>query len=272
MADDAGALLAAVQLAGHKAIDAIYRAIAAAIHAAILRRATPDSRGILRLSLPARAAILTDLGRLLDTERPLLFTAIMESVREAERVAGIGAVALPPRDITTSLIPYGVVWRALGTDRASVISQTGALLVRGIAAGVAASVVAGQVRQYFSPFFAPRRDEAGKLLRADRVGAVKHWPGRAGMASQHPRTIMLTETTAAHGRSQLQIALYNDQLMKYTLSYQHDHPDECTDLSRRDDGFGAGVYEPRDAPNVPRHPRCRCFYTRVDRPAREDAA
>ncbi|MGE0541224.1 MAG: hypothetical protein AB7R89_13705 [Dehalococcoidia bacterium] len=266
MAEDVGALLAAVQLAGHKAIDRLYRDIANAIHAAILRRATPDARGILRLSLPARAAILTDLGRELDEARPLLFTAIMESVQEAERVVGIGAPALPPRDPADAIRPYGIVWRSLGTDRASVVSQTGALLVRGIAAGVAASVVANEVKQFYSPWFSQYRDEAGKLLHTERAGAVKHWPGRAGMASAHARTVMLTETTAAHSRTQLGIALYNDQLMQYTLSYQHDHPDECTDLSRADNGFGGGVYTPDSAPRVPRHPRCRCFYTRVDRP------
>ena len=270
--DETGALLAAVQFAGHKAIDAIFTPLSHDVEAAVLRQAVPDQRGVLRLSLPSRATILTAIGHLIDNARVLLMRTILGSVREAEAAAAVGAAVVPPRDLGAAITATGTIWRSLGTDRPSVIGQTGALLVRGIAAGAPATEVARTVKQYFSPFFAPRRDENGKLLRADRQGAVRSWPGRAGMASQHARTVMLTETTAAHTRSQLRIALYGDQLMQYTVSRQHKDADVCSDLAKADSGFGPGVYEPRNAPMVPRHPRCRCFYTRVDRPVRRNSA
>jgi hypothetical protein len=255
-----GQRLAQVQLDGHRAIDAVYQPLSIAIVAAVMRRATPDANGILRLSLPARAAILLDVGRLIDQTRLNVFSAILAAAQTASLAAQVGAEPLARHEMTEiALATHLSAAPALRTDRESVISQTGALLVKGIAAGGLASKVAKTVKEYFSPWFSEYRSETGKLLHTDRLGAVRHWPGMSGAASQHARLVLLTETTAAHGRTVKRIAERDDLGLKWNLSRRHPGHAPCVENAERDSGFGPGIYESRDFPSIPQHPRCRCY-------------
>lgn len=254
----AGERLAAVQLGGHRAVDAIYGPLASELEQLVLRHTTRDPDGVLRLSLQARAAILRDLDTRLNAVRGDLFTVVREAMKAAVLAAQVDVAPLSPIE-TTMLASSGQSWLALDTDRPSVIGQTAALLLRGVVQQLPAKDIAKQVKQYFSPFFAPRRDASGAVLR-EREGAVRSWPGRAGMASQHPRLVMLSETTAAHGRTMRRLARRDGQLLRYTLSLKHLERDACDANARQDVGFGPGLYLPDDAPSVPAHPRCRCYF------------
>lgn len=86
------------------------------------------------------------------------------------------------------------------------------------------------------------------------------------MASQHPRLVMLSETTAAHSRTMKRLAQRDDTLLRYHVSHKHLETDQCDVNEHTDSGFGAGIYEPNAAPSVPVHPRCRCWYEPADRP------
>ena len=255
-----GQRLAAVQLDGMKAIDREFGPLSIAIAAVVMRHATPDPHGILRLTLPARAPILAEVGRLLDETRGNLLPVILASVQAARDAAQEGVEPVPV-PITEQMDEMLTVSRALGTDRETVLGQTSALLLAGIAGKMAASVVASRVRQYFSPWFSQYRDVNGTVLHVDRVGAIAQWPGRSGMASAHSRTVMLTETTRAHSLTMLRLAARDDLLIRYTLSPKHREADTCSDNARRDSGWGAGIYRADDAPRVPVHVKCRCYYS-----------
>lgn len=261
-----GQRLARVQLDGHRQIDKAYAPLSIAIAAVVMRYATPDQRGILRLTPTARTLILAEVGRLLDQTRSQLLPVILASVQAARDAAQVDVKPVPV-PLTEQMDEMLTVSRALRTDRETVLGQTGALLLVGIAGKMAASVVAKTVRQYFSPWFSTYRDENGKLLHTDRLGAVRFWPGKSGLASQHPRLIMLTETTRAHGAAMRRIAERDGLLIRYTLSYQHRDTDVCSDLAKRDNGWGAGIYRADDAPRVPQHPRCRCYFSPAGRAA-----
>ena len=69
-----------MQYQGHVAIDRAYGPLSLAIAEVVVRYATPDQHGILRLSLPARALILNEVGRLLDETRGKLLPVILASV------------------------------------------------------------------------------------------------------------------------------------------------------------------------------------------------
>ena len=261
---NAGQRLAAVQLAGHRAIDVIYAPLSEDVEALVLRHATRDASGVLRLSVGARARMLRDLSLMLMGVRLDLARAVRETLAAAVAVAQVGVEPLPTTETALLAASLRAV-QSVGAGQPNVLEQTGALLLRGIAAGLPAMEIAKQVRQYFSPFFAPRRDARGDLARASRQGAVRSWPGRAGMASQHARLVMLSETTAAHFRTQRRLALRDDELLRYHVSHKHRAIDECDRLERQDVGFGTGLYDPADAPALPRHGRCRCWYERAAR-------
>ena len=270
-----GQRLAAVQVDGMKSIDRAYGPLSIAIAAVVMRYATPDKYGILRLTVPARALILNEVGRLLDETRGKLLPVILASVQAARDAAQEGVEPIP--------LPFGegldeisTVSQALTTDRQSVLDQTGALLAVGIAAKMAASQIARNVRQYYSPWFSQYRDASGKVLhatvnisvqgkvvRTERLGAVQHWPGKAGMASQHPRTVMLTETTRAHGETMIQRAEREGLGLVWNLSSAHAKTDVCDGKAKADTGYGRGVYRPSEVPEIPTHPRCRCFLSVV---------
>jgi hypothetical protein len=254
----AGERLAAVQLDGHVAVDKLYAPLAADLEQLVLRHATRGPDGVLRLSLQARAAILRELDMRLNGIRSDLFGVVRETMKAAVSAAQLDVEPLPAGE-TATLASSGQAWLALATDRPSVMGQTAALLLHGVVGQLPASEVAKRVKQYFSPFFAPRRDAGGAILR-DRQGAVRSWPGRAGMASQHVRLVMLSETTAAHGRTMRRLARRDGDLIRYTLSIRHLERDDCDANAKRDVGFGPGLYLPDSAPAVPAHPRCRCYY------------
>jgi hypothetical protein len=254
----AGQRLAAVQFAGHAAVNAMYRPLSAEIGQLVLQHAEHGADGVLRLTLAGRAVILRELGLRLDAMRPELYQALRQVVRETVEAAQVGVAPLSAGE-TVMLASSGQLLLSLASDRANVLGQTGALLLRGVAAGAAAATIAKEVKQYFSPFFAVYRDAKGNLVHEGREGAVKHWPGQAGMASQHARLVMLSETTAAHGRTMMRIAQRDRTLLRYHVSHKHLEIDECDLLERQDVGFGPGLYPPDQFPTVPRHPRCRCW-------------
>ncbi len=260
---NAGERLASVQLRGHMDADAVYQALADGVESAVLRHAVRDSNGAPRVNVAAVSAVLLDVGRLLDRARPVLIEVVLSAVRGAVDAAQAGVEPLRGDvamfEAATATRP---AQHSLITSRQGVLRQTTALLLSGVKQELAATAVARTVRQYFSPFFAPRRDASGTLLRADREGAIRYWPGRAGMASERVRLVMLTETTAAHGRTMRRIARRDDELIRYTLSILHIERDSCDERARRDVGFGPGLYLPNDAPSVPEHPRCRCYFER----------
>jgi len=260
-----GQRLAAVQYRSHREIDRVYGPMAVAVRDAVLRHAAPDARGIDRLPPSARAAILTEVGAIVDRARPELQRIVLAARAEAERVAQLGAEPLA-RDAVAGLIAAGEIWRGLGTDRPSVISQSGALLVRGVAANLPARQIARWLADYFSPWFSTYRAADGTLLHDGRIGAIGRWPGQAGMASQQARLVMLWHTGRAHTETMRRLAIREDQLLRYHVSHKHLESDECDIWERRDVGFGSGLYPPDDFPRVPRHGRCRCWAERADRP------
>lgn len=245
----AGRRLGEVQYQGHLAIDRTYAPLSIAIAAVVMRYATPDQYGILRLTVPARALILNEVGRLLDETRGKLLPVILASVQAARDAAREDAEPIPV-PITERMDEITTVSQALTTDRQSVLDQTGALLLAGIVARQAASMIAKRVKEYYY-----KRDPA--------TGMTQFWPGKTNMASQHPRLILLTETTRAHGKVMVRLAERDNLLLKWNLSPKHRDADECSSNARRDNGQGPGVYEARSFPAIPQHPRCRCFASTV---------
>lgn len=84
------------------------------------------------------------------------------------------------------------------------------------------------------------------------------------MASAHARTVMLTETTAAHGRTMRRIAELEGKGLRWMLSQGHRESDECDRRAHLDNGYGAGVYPVAEFPPLPSHPRCRCWSETVE--------
>jgi hypothetical protein len=253
--------LAAVQLAGHIAIDHIYADLANSVEAAVLEQAARSPDG--KLTPAAALGVITALRAKLVQASPQLAIAVMNSV--------LGAVTAALEGKTLTYDPIGQsfdqyqarqqVVRTLQTSQQNVLEQTGSILLKGVASGLATSLIANRARQYFSPFFAPRRDATGKLLRSDRQGALTSWPGRAGMASNAVRVVMLDQTGRMHASTTYRLAKQNNLGLLYRLSPKHRDTDECTALATQDVGYGRGVYPADDAPTLPRHPRCRCYYS-----------
>jgi hypothetical protein len=155
---------------------------------------------------------------------------------------------------------------ALQQNRVVVMRQADMLMQKAVAAGQSIKQVAQTVGQYFSPWYATRRAPDGTLVRDGREGAVKDWPGAAGMASAGARRLMLTEAQHRHRDGVKRKAKHDDKLMKYHLSPAHRHHDVCDELATADSGYGPGVYEPDDFPDFP-HPYCTCSAKTVRRPA-----
>jgi hypothetical protein len=49
-------------------------------------------------------------------------------------------------------------------------------------------------------------------------------------------------------------------LLRWTLSLKHTDRDLCDERAMVNIGFGPGVYPADDAPSIPTHPRCRCYW------------
>jgi len=77
--------------------------------------------------------------------------------------------------------------------------------------------------------------------------------------------LVRTELSAAHGDATLKSATYNPACrgVKWVLSSEHPEYDICDELAYADQGFGPGVYRVEDAPPMPAHPNCLCFFTEV---------
>lgn len=261
MATD-GERLARVQVAAHAAIDAIYQPLSVAVGAAVER----GFSGRTIQTNDDRIAVTRNVDALLADREGDLRLALADALTEAQRAAEVGREPVRPdlafmRDKAEALVQ---ITASILLARQIVFKQTDKLLVRGITLGLTPLQVASTVRQYFMPFYATRRDAAGNIVR-DRMGAVQSWPGKAGMASAHVRMAMLTETNAMHYRTIVRVAERDNRLLRYHVSHKHLQIDECDRLERADVGFGGGVYPPNEAPRVPRHPRCRCWYEPADR-------
>lgn len=244
-----GRRLATVQQDGQGSLNKIYAALALAVAGAIMGRATPDTRGILRLAPAAITAILFDVGKLIDQTRIReVFPAVAQSIRAARVAAEVGAEPLPlATAVDIDVQGFRTAAAALVTDRPSVLRQVGALVSVGIGQRLAATKVATMVKEYFF-----KRDPSSGLIQV--------WPGRANMGSQHARLVMLTETTRAHAKATLGRASRDEQWVDYRVSAGHAKSDECDDLAQR------GPYRIHNAPSPPRHPRCRCYLEPVDPP------
>jgi hypothetical protein len=238
-----GDRLGAAQRRGHAAIDAAMQPLSLAVADAVLRHATPDATGTLMLTDAARRAVVAEVGRLYDLTRPALFRVILAAIADAVRVAQTGVDSLSP--LEAAMIggtAAGQVNLSLASARPGILRQTDALLQRVLPVAQLARLA----KQYF-------------LHRNEATGILSFWPGRANMASERARMVMLTETTAAHGRAMQRVAQRDGRLLRYTLSLNHRDRDECDAMARQDTGFGSGVYRADDFPGVPRHPRCRCY-------------
>lgn len=260
--DAAGRALARAQLDGHRAIDAVYAPLAEAVAALVLRLA---ANGLIPPG--ARFAFRRDLERLLIQAEPGLALVVARTAADAatavHRLHGIERAAPPDVAVLATALA------GLQRNRANVLAQADALLLRGALRGLPAATVAKTAGDYFSPFFAARRDAAGELRRAGRVGAVRSWPGESGMASQFARAEVLTRATEAHATATLEVARDRRLGVKYNLSYKHLERDACTENARRDVGFGPGRYRAwpiSEAPLVPVHRRCRCYLSTVELP------
>lgn len=77
--------------------------------------------------------------------------------------------------------------------------------------------------------------------------------------------LVRTELSAAHGDATLKSATYNPACrgVKWVLSSEHPEYDICDELATADQGLGPGVYRVEDAPPMPAHPNCLCFFTEV---------
>lgn len=78
---------------------------------------------------------------------------------------------------------------------------------------------------------------------------------------------MLTETTRAHGRVTRHIAERDGGLLQWHVSPRHRDRDTCDANAKRENGFGAGIYRVAEFPELPQHPRCRCWSSTVEVPA-----
>lgn len=264
---DTGRALRRIQVDAHGSIDRIYHSLAAAIVKLVLGQAVMVD-GKRTLNDAGRRRIRASADHLLRQAEPQLAQVIGITIERARLAADQGAtnVAVDPLEAN---VAAARVRGYLDRGRANVVAQLDARIGKGINAALAASTIAEQAKQYFSPFFAVRRDADGSLRRTDRKGAVASWPGAAGMASAQARMVMLTETGRAHAQETLRIARENDEYVKFTLSPKHKDADECDKAARKDVGFGPGIYPAfplSAAPTVPRHFRCRCWYKRVRLP------
>jgi hypothetical protein len=243
-----GQRLAEAQLAGHRALDEQYKALSVLVFGAVTRYAIPDDRGVLRLAITAVRPILIDIRRLMAQAQAGIVRVIDTTVRGSVAAAHEGFPPLNAFEESAVTFPaHRQAVESLDVAQPMVLRQTDALLTRGIAAGLAASTVGRTVKDYF-------------YRRNPETGLITTWPGKANMASFIARTVMLTETTTAHGRITKAIAEREDMGLKWNVSFAHSKPDEC-DSKRQGSSRGqdSGVYLPSEFPTLPSHPWCRCW-------------
>lgn len=265
-----GTRLAQAQVKGHLRIDDVYDRLADAVEAEVLRWASPDSDGKQQLTPTGSSLAVLGIGSLIDAAGPEIIAAVLAARQDAIDAAQVGHDPLTTDTLTDQLAMLQAradIARGLQNARPGVLAQTTQLLVRGVGVALDAREIARRVGQYFNPWFAPRRNVTGQRTRESRQGAVASWPGQAGMASQHVRLVMLYETTWAHGRVISRIAERDKLDVQWNLSYQHREIDGCDQRHRHDVGLGPGIYPFDEAPPVPSHYGCRCYYSTSQREA-----
>lgn len=98
-------------------------------------------------------------------------------------------------------------------------------------------------------------------------GQVVRTPdGVSPHATTRPRTIVRTETTAAHTAATVEVATSDPTVkgVRYVLSPLHPRLDACDPLANEDRyGLGVGVYPPNKAPKPPIHVNCLCHVEAV---------
>lgn len=142
---------------------------------------------------------------------------------------------------------------------ARAMRQVDRVLTRAVATGQDARDVAARIGRFLSPRFSPRRDVAGRVVRANLPGALADWPAASGMGSAGVRLIAEHEINAAASTRIITIAQRTPgYALRWLLSPAHSVSDQCTGYATADNGLGAGVYLPHDMPPLPAHIRCAC--------------
>lgn len=254
MVTKTGRKLGTVQVEGHGEIDDVYSSLSRGVEDIVNRHAAGD-----RLTPTAVSLIRRDVARELVGAEPQLASLVVEQSRAARKVADPDGID----NVDAMADSMRVTRESLRKNRTNVVDQTTKLLLQSMVRKETTKQAAAGLRQYFSPWYATRRDATGKLVRESQVGKNPTWPGGSGFASQHVRGVMLWETTAAHARGMLNRADRENHYLKWNVSSAHMGHDVCDNHANRDVGFGAGVYPPEMFPSMPTHFRCRCFASTV---------
>lgn len=107
------------------------------------------------------------------------------------------------------------------------------------------------------------RDSSGKLIPAQPKGVITRTP-RSGAGSYAARRLARTEVSRAFNEGSRQAAELNPFVVgvKWNLSGTHKDADDCDAFAHgSSQGMEHGVYRADDAPAMPSHPHCRCFWT-----------
>ena len=152
-----------------------------------------------------------------------------------------------------------LVWRAGQAIRAAIDDH----LRRATFRGASGQEVARELEQYLSPSWSGKRDERGRLERAQPRRVANPGLG-AGYGSYPVRRLARTQLSAAFETEGLESARLNPFVAgrKWNLSGTHKDADECDQLARdHSDLMPPGVYRLDEFPPCPYHTQCRCFGT-----------
>lgn len=163
-------------------------------------------------------------------------------------------MATLPRTLTRSLRTEGQILETLRHGRGSVLGMVRGVLTKAVRGTVTLDNAIAAVQAFFDPKRAPHT-LAGGPLATTGTRLVGLLPGAAGYQA---RRIMVTEATRAHAEARRELAREKGYLLRWVLAASHPRIDACDDLASRDEGYGAGVYEPGREPPCPAHPLCRC--------------
>ncbi len=145
------------------------------------------------------------------------------------------------------------LWKQRGEVRKAIDDR----IREAIANGEDAIKVARDMERFLNPRYAPHRTIKGRIVRDDRTGVLTETP-RGGQGSYPARRLTRTEITRAHGQTAIQVAERIGAKVRWALSGRHPKPDICDEHASRDNGYGPGVYDPKDVPMYPSHPQDLC--------------
>lgn len=180
------------------------------------------------------------------------------------------------------------LWKARQDDRLAIDS----ILRQGLATGRDPIAVARDLEDYLLPAGRPvrdpktgriikwKRDETGKLLRDARgrlipvqaKGVITRTP-RSGKGSYSARRLARTEVSRAFNEGVRQAAAVNPFVsgVRWVLSGSHRDADQCDEHARNHSvGMGPGEYRVDEAPTMPAHAHCLCFWVPVTNPNSDD--